>query len=152
MYKHGRLNNRGDTIVEVLIAIAVVSAVLGGAFAASRRSLLGARTSQERGEAVKFVEGQLESLKSALDDRSRASTIFALAGSFCLDDSLDVVTDINNAACRKGPDGRYRLAVTSVAIPDTTGKEFRASATWDKIGGGPQERVEIVYKAYTQND
>lgn len=150
MYKRRILNNRGDTIVEVLLAIAVVSAVLGGAFAASRRSLLGARASQERGEAVKLVEGQLESLKSALNDPAKASQIFGLAGSFCLDDSLNVETNINVADCRKGPDERYQLEINSTVISGTNGKEFSASATWDKIGGGPQEQVEIVYKAYAE--
>ena len=58
------LSNGGDTIVEVLIAIAVVSAVLGGAFVSANRSLNMSRQSQERGEALKLAEGQVERVKS----------------------------------------------------------------------------------------
>ena len=58
-------NQKGDTIVEVLIAIAIVSLVLGGAFVSTRRSSTAVRTAQERGEALKFAEKQVELLKVA---------------------------------------------------------------------------------------
>lgn len=136
------LNTRGDTIVEVLIAIAVVSAVLGGAFASTSRSLRGSRLSQERGEAVKYTEGQVESLKSALAVPAKSNQIFTLTTDFCLDDTLTVVTNIADARCRKGQDGRYQLALRR------TGSTFNATSRWSKVGGGNQETVTITYRAY----
>lgn len=58
------LSQTGDTIVEVLIAMAVLSMVLGGAYVASNRSLAVSQQNQERAEALKLVEGQMEQLKS----------------------------------------------------------------------------------------
>lgn len=140
MRRSGLLNTRGDTIVEVLIAIAVVSSVLGGAFAVSSRALRGTRVSQERSEATKMVEGQLESLKTVLDDPTRADQVFSQTTPFCFSPTLAIVTD--TASCRRGTENRYQLSIVR------NGDAFSASAVWDKIGGGPQERVTIVYKVY----
>lgn len=135
------LNAKGDTIVEVLLAIAVVSAVLGGAFVSANRSLRGARISQERGEALKHIEGQLEKLKAATKDSAKSDAVFAATGEFCLNDALDVVT-IPNSVCNVGPDGRYALSVTR------SGDDFTASAKWDKFAESGQEVVNIVYRDY----
>ena len=54
---------RGDTLVEVLIAIAVVSLILGGAYVTTNRSLYATRAAQERGNALKLAESQIEQLK-----------------------------------------------------------------------------------------
>lgn len=146
-----RLGSRGDTIVEVLIAIAVVSAVLGGAFASAQRSLNGTIISRERGEAVKFVEGQLESLKAILgsDDVARIDTAFSSTGGFCISDTLTIVTDLNNVACRKGIGERYRVSIIPTGnLGGGTGREFTAAAVWDRSGGGSQEQVQIEYRAY----
>ena len=57
-------SQRGDTIVEVLIAMAVASSVLGITYATMNRNLLITRGAQERTEAAKLAQGQLEILKS----------------------------------------------------------------------------------------
>ena len=46
-------SSRGDTIVEVLLAIAITSVVLAGAYVAVSGSMKASRAAQERGEAVK---------------------------------------------------------------------------------------------------
>lgn len=63
-----KLHQTGDTIVEVLIAIAIVGTVLAGAFASSNRSLQSNSRSQERAEALRVAEQQLELLQSAVAD------------------------------------------------------------------------------------
>jgi len=137
-------NQSGDTIVEVLLAIAVVSVVLGGAYASVSRSLNSARASQERNEAVKFVESQLESLEVALKDNAKKATIQATGtGDFCLTDTLEVKL-ATDAECKKGPDSRYKLSTKY----DSGDKKFTSSARWDRVGGGEEQYVNIVYKAY----
>lgn len=74
MKTYNKINMRGDTIVEVLIAIAVVSLVLAGSYASTRRSANATRTAQEQGEALKFAESQVEQIKAALES-SPAGTI-----------------------------------------------------------------------------
>jgi len=142
------LNTKGDTIVEVLIAIAIVSAVLGGAFVSANRSLNGTRQAQERGEAVKLVESQLERLKAAAkttDVGNPVKNIFAASGPnpFCLDDSLNRVA-AGNALCTQGAPARYVLSIQRAADNST----FTATANWDAAGGAGPETIRIVYRLH----
>jgi type II secretory pathway pseudopilin PulG len=134
-----KLNEIGDTIVEVMLAIAVVSAVLGGAFVSSNKSLQGARQSQERGEAMKLLEGQLERMKQL--SGSTGSNLFTQSAPFCVNDT-PAIRLASDAACRQGTDGRYALSITRNA------NTFTALATWDRIGGGGQDRVQLIYRIY----
>lgn len=59
-----KLGKAGDTIVEVMLAMTVVSLVLTGAFVSSSKAFHGGRLSQERGEALKLAEAQIENLKA----------------------------------------------------------------------------------------
>ncbi len=139
-------NNRGDTIVEVLLAIAVVSAVLGGAYVSANRSSNNTRQAQERSEASKLVEAQLEQLKQATQNDPTFFTLPA-ATTYCLDGSLNrQLNPDTNAAC-VAPGGRYRLKI------ERNGNSFTAMAHWDRFGGGAsggggQEEVKIVYRLY----
>jgi type II secretory pathway pseudopilin PulG len=137
--KRSRLGSRGDTIVEVLLAIAIVSSVLGGAFVSASRSLRGTQISQERGEALKLVEGQLELVKAALYDETKDDAIFAAVGDFCVNETS--LTPIAGG-CNQGVGGRYRLTVRR------TGNTFNASARWTKIGSSTPEQVNITYRAH----
>lgn len=142
-----RLGNRGDTIVEVLLAIAVVSAVLGGAYVATNRSLGGVRQSQERGEALKFVEGQLERLKEAAqtDPALPANDVFITSTNpFCLNNSL-AVQNPGSASCNQGTDSRYHLEIERSLADDTY--TFTARATWTRLGGA-QDELELIYRTY----
>jgi type II secretory pathway pseudopilin PulG len=60
-------NNRGDTIVEVLIAMAVASFVIGGAYVVVNKTLGNSQRAQEHSEALKFAEAQVEQLKQTTD-------------------------------------------------------------------------------------
>jgi prepilin-type N-terminal cleavage/methylation domain-containing protein len=130
-------SNRGDTIVEVLIAIAIVSLVLGGAYAASQQSLGSGQRTQERAEATKLVQQQLERLKSA----AATGGVFSQTGPFCLQNDLSI--DTAPADCLKS--GRYNLSIERV---NTSTNTFRAQAVWDRLGGGDQEQVEAYYRVY----
>lgn len=59
-----RLNQFGDTMIEVLISMAIVSTILGGAYVASNKSLLSIRDAQEHVDALKLADGQVELLKA----------------------------------------------------------------------------------------
>ena len=144
------LNQAGDTIVEVLLAIAVVSVVLGGAFVSASHSLRGSQLTQERTEALKWVEGQVESLKFVLeDDPVKAAQIFSLpvggGTAFCLDDALNVVTDTTDPRCLKN--GRYYTFITPM-LAFGTGRQFLIAAGWEKLGGGAPENLSLTYRAY----
>lgn len=150
------LNARGDTIVEVMIAIAILAAVLGGAYAAAGRSLRIARQSEERGTALKLAEGQLEKLKALAPDP--ANNMFS-AATFCIDDGTPPVPpaqvtgfsgsapdtdlaadDFSNypGACQVTQNGVYNLSIqydSSASAYDL----FTILVRWDRLGGGRDE-------------
>jgi len=67
-------NTTGDTIVEVLFSILIISLILSGAFVTSNTSLLNIRAAQERQQALGIAQGQVETL------RAEASNVFVNNG------------------------------------------------------------------------
>lgn len=71
------LNNQtGDTIIEVLLALAVLGFVIMGSYSIATKSLNGIRIAQERGEALKIAETQTEIIKQHFDSRDATITDF----------------------------------------------------------------------------
>lgn len=136
---------RGDTIVEVLIVIAIISLVLGGAYASARRSFITTQQTQERGEAIKFTEQQLELLKVASDNPD--SGIFGAAGStsFCLSPAAAVT-----APCATGVGGRYAISIDRMSnlIDGQTHYTFRVRTTWLRAGGTGNEEIAMFYRVH----
>ncbi len=61
-----RLRQQGDTIVEVLICMAIVGFSLSSSYSLSRLSLRKVRDAEERGQSSQLVQMQLERLKAFL--------------------------------------------------------------------------------------
>lgn len=131
-----KLKQRGDTIVEVLIATAVVSLVLTGAMAVSNNSLKQIRGAQERSEAQAYAQSTVELLDGytgakgiALNDR--CLYIDNTAGSI----SAALKTDT------KCEFSRYKQVITY----DQTDKSYTVTVTWDGITGN-QETLTLAYR------
>ena len=140
-----KLTERGDTIVEVLIAIAVLSLILGGAFVLTNRSLQATRTAQERLNATKLVESQIEQIKNFA--ATSGDQVFSAPASFCINNS-GVVKPSSDAGCHVGVDGAatsiepiFNIAVTRSA------NTFTTTSTWNSVSGGKNSAL-IVYKVY----
>lgn len=144
----------GDTIVEVLLAIVVVSSVLAGAYASANRSLRGGRQAQERAEALKMVESQIEQLKAAsasnnavfstqyycFDSSGALKTLNALPNS---DPDVDDFSVVYPGACRYGTiPGNYNLSI----VPDAASRVFTVRARWDNVQGTGRDEVKIFYR------
>lgn len=157
-------NSRGDTIVEVLLAIVVVSATLGGAFAAMNRGVQGTRASQERAEALKLVESQVEYFKAGLAE-AVSSRMLSHGGAFCLGVLGDVIelkeaftspgtvgafetqpmSDYSDT-CKAGSiPGGYNLSIQQ-DDPTKDPGVFTFRARWINVGGDHRDQIEIKYK------
>lgn len=149
-------NDKGDTIIEVLIAVTVIGLSIGLAYGVANRSLKSARQSQERTEAVKLAEGQTEQLK-ALSYRDDASDqgIFTLGQTYCLVNGIKQISsgltigpldadDLTkyNANC---VEGLYHIAV----VP-ASNNNFAIYVRWFGIGQLKKEEVKITYRLYTE--
>jgi type II secretory pathway pseudopilin PulG len=123
----------GDTIVEVMIAIVVISTVLAGAFLVSRTSLKNVRDSEEHSQALKLVQGQVELLRQAA---GRVTSGSSFPSSFCLDASGATQT---GPACKTD---FYTLSIKSLGAVANT---YQITAQWDSISGGTGQ-VQIAYR------
>jgi len=139
-----RLTQTGDTIVEVLVVVAIVTLVLGGAYASARRSFITTVQTQERGEAVKHLEAQLEGVK-ALSDLANSPIYQSGLGTFCAN-----MGTITNGTCTRGVDNRYTISIqrSDSNVGGRTVYTFRAQAVWDRAGGGQQENVSMSYRVH----
>lgn len=63
MRKLFNFTNRGDTIVEVLICIGILSVIVVGAYLTANRSLIAERDTQEHAEALTLAQSQIEALE-----------------------------------------------------------------------------------------
>ena len=86
-------SQRGDTIVEVLLAMAVVGLVLGVAYGITNRSVAIGRSAQERSEALKLAETQLELLKEYISQENIETNVMQK-----LDTALSL-SPPNDSAC-----------------------------------------------------
>ena len=131
----------GDTIVEVVIAITVVSSVLTGAFIVTNNSTKGVRDAEEHAQALQLVQGQVELLRAAASHSGGLPT--DLSAPFCLDVSGYYPT--TNSHCTVN--NIYLLSIqspTAAAVPNAT-TVFNLTTTWPSLKGGTAQ-VALAYK------
>lgn len=148
---------RGDTIVEVLIALAVLGAVLGGAYVVVNRNVRSNQSSQERIQAVKVAESQFERLKivAANDPSALSWTNFCMTPTNTRANTgqPDCLVDANGVPTTAAPNFRVLIErVAWVAIPgpgnSQAGSRFRATITWDAFRGTGTDSLNYYYEVY----
>lgn len=150
-----RQQERGDTIVEVLIAVAVVSLILGGAYVTTNRNLLAVRSAQERVNALKLAESQIEQIKglAAIDP----DKLFATAGPnaapnpFCIAKATGLPVAADKPACSvdlagdpalSGVEPRFNISITR------TGNDFLLTERWADVSGRVTDELQLRYRVY----
>lgn len=84
MISRKRFNQAGDTIVEVLIAIGILSMILGASYAVAIKSSRSVRDAQERTEAQKIAMGSMERLRINIKSKTPDDYTTAGASFFCI--------------------------------------------------------------------
>jgi type II secretory pathway pseudopilin PulG len=140
---------RGDTIVEVLIAVVIIATILGGAFVVAQSSSHMVRSSQEHGYALQQIQGQLESVRSLAFQSPSPLKDSAASSPFCLYiDTSDNAIHFANPPDKRcaGNDPLYNVTVTKGATAsDAAGlTSFKVDVAWDKLGGGTSHE-SLVY-------
>jgi len=161
------LHQKGDTIVEVIIAMAVLSLILGGAYASARHSLNATIQAHEHSTALKIAEGQLEKLKylseqtpifPATELPIYDTGLFSYGEAFCVSDTMQVVNPATtgtgklfaasattfasyNTNCKKTINLDYYLT-----IGRSPSNIFTVYVRWDNIHGTGLDQVTLAYK------
>jgi prepilin-type N-terminal cleavage/methylation domain-containing protein len=81
------LNQAGDTIIEVMVAVAILALVLTVAYQSTSRSLQSGVDSSNRQQAIALASQQIEIIKNAetSPQGEPALNAYHAAGAFCID-------------------------------------------------------------------
>lgn len=146
----GKLKEQGDTIVEVLIAIAVVSLVLGGAYVTTNRSLLATRSAQERSIALKLAESQLERLKAKIATTPQQIFGPTAPTTFCISNTntvINAVTTPNSCGLNSAGAVSSVQPVFNIRIVRVN-NQFNLTETWDSVNGKTTDKLQMKYRLY----
>lgn len=161
-----RIGHAGDTLVEVMISMAIIALVLGSSYSLAIRATNTGRQAQERVEATKLIEGQIEKLKyrSTVADFWLPSKDYMSGNPFCVTNSSTISTRIPTSGLNVSTDvltdnfadyplvgcqtsnGRYNMSIFYNPAP-TSNDTFTFKIRWDRLGGGRDE-VKIYYRMH----
>ncbi len=154
-----RRGQHGDTLVEVLICILIVTVILTGAYVTTSKSSLGVRNSQEHSEALKLVQSQLEQIRQNASNASGAP-VFTMSPPFCMIDGGPTSTTItpglagcvqNSGGSPALADSRYKMSVDRTDCGSSLPSEcklFVVTATWESITAKGNATEKISYRLY----
>ncbi|HSX43099.1 MAG TPA: prepilin-type N-terminal cleavage/methylation domain-containing protein [Candidatus Saccharimonadales bacterium] len=114
-------NERGDTLVEVLIAMAIISLVLVGAYVTSNRNAATLQATQEREQAQRVVEAQLELLRNSGTITS-GNCFDPISGSQTSGAGCDIKSSTTNSGAT------YKLSITG-----PVGGVYTVMARWTSL-------------------
>ncbi len=152
-------NHRGDTIVEVLIAITVLSFIMGASYTLANKSSLAVRQSQERGESFKITETQIEKLKQYASIASVSNDIPTSGSVFCMKTDGGAITVQAFDAGKRPPDDAQQENFISYpaeckngdfyyTFVSREGNTFTAHTRWEKVNGDGIDEATMVYRIY----
>lgn len=137
-------NSRGDTIVEVLVSIAILSIVLGTAYITSSSSLRRGTDAGSRNQAVGYAQEQIERIKNIAN--SGSGTV-PTNPRFCFDPD----NPPDDPATILGPSATCTIDNTPYSVvveydPAPSRKVYKVTVTWESAGGG-QDEMLLYYRA-----
>jgi prepilin-type N-terminal cleavage/methylation domain-containing protein len=137
-YRQNRRSERGDTIIEVLIAIAIASMVLATAYAITNRNLKNTQDTQEHNQSQQIAVQQIEGLRVL----SANNALSAFANGNCVArDAADSPYLGSGANCKLNSDGSgsgctvepcYQVSITK----DPITLIYEVKVTWSSLRGG----------------
>lgn len=145
--------NAGDTIVEVMVVLAVLGLAIGISYSTASRSLKNTRAAQDNAEATQLLQAQLETLRYMAPTLAASPGYTGLnsGGPFCIDTAAAQVTPDSSAikhttGCKGlGNNGQYEVQITYSA----TDNSFELKALWDDvITSTKKDTVTFNYRPY----
>lgn len=159
----------GDTIVEVLIVLAILGLAFTISYATANHSLLASRTAEEHSEALQVLDSQVELLRQAA---SNNTDVFLEDGAFCMTlvptgsppqlmptptypthpyFAVPPVANDDDLSEYPAPcvNGLYHLSVEYVVDPVSGAKDvFTVRVRWEPLSGNQIQQEYITYKLH----
>lgn len=152
-------NSSGDTIVEVLIVLAVLSLAFAISYTTASRALNGSRNAQEHSETQNTLNSQIEQLRSAYSSgatvpegppfcmKDGAVVNFPTGSSIPASASLDTFTT-PSAYPTDCVNGFYHYSIVYTGATPTEKGYFDVRVRWDGPGSTGRQQVQTSYKTY----
>lgn len=141
---------RGDTIIEVLLAMSVIGLVIGASFGIANRSVRIGQDAQERSEALKLAETQVELFKVAYKENIEIASIQE-DQPFCLQsgDSTYNYYPIDESICKDidavgNSEGLYSVSIIPPGNSDPT-ETYEFKVKWLRLGASNKTDTEANY-------
>lgn len=139
-------DQRGDTIIEVMIVLAVLGLAIGIAYATANRSLLNARQAQENSRATTLAQSQVEALRTLSTIATPDSAHDVLQSDpFCV---IQTGNPADPYEVKRGGDCTASGSVPYVTTVtyDSAAKSFSVVISWPDVNGAGTDTVSLVYK------
>lgn len=150
----------GDTLVEVIIVLAVLALAVSISYATANRSLLNTRQAQENSQATEYTQTQIEALRVLVSNSTPTNTdpttnIFLPISPYCINSVTASPPISYSCSFATSPGFSYLVQVYDCAkihigpcsgITDTN--TLVVQTTWPDVLGQGSDSVTLTYKAY----
>ncbi len=145
---------RGDTIIEVLMAMAIMGLILSAAYATASRNLRTSQLTAERTDALKVAEEQIEVMKSLSGEERTLLNSKPNTASFCIRRNPAAVAvdrfpgGTDQYCTTRGESSRYAVSIE----PGGSGNSrfYRVLVRWTPPGGSDdadkKAEVKLTYR------
>jgi type II secretory pathway pseudopilin PulG len=162
-----RNHQTGDTIIEVLVVLAILGLAISISYATANRSLLNARQAQEESEAAEYVQSQIEGIVALASNIvvDNGSPLSSETGNFCItnpDPANPIIQQNSVTPCSFGS-LNYNvvivscdtvpndpLCISTAAVTQAAGykntQTYVVQARWPDVFGEGYDTVTQVYR------
>lgn len=157
MILYGR-NEDGDTLVEVILAIALMSLVLVAAFNIVGASYRTAMLSKERIEAVSLAQQQAERLRALRDREMAGGTYVPFSTTDFPQDGELLKPDLTKETCGGGgclKNGLYTVSLddtgNAIGVSNNLLRTYSIKVRWTQAGTSEINETEIKFSLADRN-
>lgn len=142
--KRAAQNSRGDTLVEVILATALISATIGVAVSMSNRNLQTGVSAAQRSQALAIAQDQVERIRNAYLTSSPVLDSYKINKPFCiLADGSEEDVEASASKCTNFNGGQYSIAITY----GSSSLVFTTSITWlSNSNTSGTDQLSLYYK------
>lgn len=151
-------NQRGDTLIEVTIALSILAVVLTSGFLTANRAFILGQNARERTEIINLAQAQAEQLKNFRDTNSWSQFIGAIPTTAsgcpsgittpCFNIALDTATGkwLPTAGSTPAVSSNGTIVITTISVDPGKSADFAIVYVLNPRGGGVTETNRIPVK------
>lgn len=135
---------RGDTVVEVMISVTILSLALAGAYSLGSASLRNGLAANQRTEALNLAQSQIELLSNAQTNDPNFASKYQVGTPYCINTDGTKNTSVGaDQLCANFNGSTYNVGISYASST----KVFTITAQWNSTDGpGGKSKLNLYYK------